>query len=942
MKRLSFLFIILLLTLSTIISQKKDNNSEKTIKLTDQLPIDKEITQGTLQNGFKYFIKRNPKPVKRAYLQLIVNAGSLLEDDNQLGLAHFTQHMAFDSSKKFSKKEKTDYLKSIGMKFGPDINAYTSFDETVYMFELPTDSINTLQKGFQLIEDIAHNLSFDDAEINKERGAVKEEWGSGRGAGSRMRDKQFPILLNDSRYAERLPIGKKETIENFGRDVLKRYYKDWYRPDLMAVIVVGDVDVKWVEKQIKSHFSKLTNPQSEKERKYYSVPNDGKVSFAIATDKEAAQTSINIYHKLEATKTFKTASDLRENLMENIFNSMFNWRLREATIKPDPPFIMSTSGVGKLIRNKDFYTLSALLKEGGIKTGLKSLYIEEERIKKYGFTKTEFDRAKDALTSYWEQMYNEKDKTESSVLSSNLVKYFLNDETMISIEDYVNISKQLINEIKIDDVNNLINNFITDKDNVVLVNAPEKDGLKTPDENELRRIIAEAKKENIEPYNEKFVQDILLPNPPKGSEIISEKEIPELNVTELKLKNGVKVVLKPTNFSSEVHITAFNPGGHSLLPDSDFIPAATASQVVTLGGVGSLDAIQLRKILAGKHVKVSPALNEVSEGITGLSSEKDVETLMQLIYLYITSPRADSAVYATQKDRMKSFIENRNANPESAFIDTVQVTLGNYNIRREPLSVAAIEKMDLEKSMRIYKERFADASGFTFIFVGNFKNTVIRPLIEKYLGGLPSLNRNETWKNLNINPPKGIISKVVRKGIESKSLVNLTFTGPFDWNNQNIFDLNAMRSVLEIKLREAIKEEKEGTYGVQVTGAAQSIPNPGYTFSINFECAPERVNELVKIVFRQIDTLKNNQVPQVYITKVKDALKREQESSLKSDSFWLSALNKYYFNKMDPKEILETSDRIDKLSYDAVKKAAKKYLNTENYIKVVLLPEKTK
>ncbi len=929
-----FAFLISFLLLASFINAQQVN-------LSAPIPVDKNVKVGKLKNGITYYIRQNKKPEKRAYLRLVVNAGSILEDSAQQGLAHFVEHMSFNGTKNYKKHEIIDYLESIGMKFGPEINAYTGFDETVYMIEVPTDTAKVVEKGVQILKEWAHNVSFEDDEIDKERGVIVEEWRLGRGAYARIRDKQFPILFKNSKYAVRLPIGKKNIIENFKHSTLRKFYHDWYRPDLMAVVAVGDFDPKWMENVIKKYFSKIPSPKNERDRKIFSVPGNNKTLFAIATDPEMPYTSIGVYYKLPVEEE-KTLKDYRHYLIENLYNSMLNERLNEIALKPDPPFLMAASAKGRFVRSKDVYYIGGMVKNGGAERGLEAMLTEAERVKQFGFTQTELNREKEKMVRNYEQAYNERNKTESSKIINEYVNNYLNYEPIPGIAYEYEMVKKLLPGITLNEVDSLAPHYITGKNRVIMLGAPEKKGVTIPTADELKEVIKKVENEKLTAYVDKVSNLPLVDKVPSGSKIVKETKNIDMNFTEWTLANGVRVILKPTNFKNdEILFHAFSPGGNSLVPDKDFIPAETASALVQLSGVGKFDLVALQKLLAGKVVKVYPYVGELSEGINGSASPKDIKTMFQLIYLYFTSPKIDSSAYKVYKTRIKSFLANKNLSPESAFQDTITVTLSQYNLRRKPWSEDVINNLNLEKSLQIYKNRFADASGFTFILVGNFDEEKIKPLVETYLGSLPSINRNENWKNPEINPPAGVISKEVKKGIEPKSMVSLTFTGSYKWGYQNNYNLESMRNVLDIKLRENIRENKGGTYGVWINATGQKYPDQEYNISIMFGCSPKRVNELVDAVFQTIDSLKNIPVADIYITKVKEIQRRQREVNLKENNFWLNTLYRYSFYNMDFSQFNKEENRIDNLSKEAVMKTAKKYFNMKNYVKVVLYPEKS-
>jgi zinc protease len=849
--------------------------------------------------------------------------------------------MAFNGTKNFKKHELVDYVESIGMRFGADLNAYTSFDETVYMLTVPTDSLPIVEKGFDILEDWAHLVSFDDDEIDKERGVVIEEWRLGRGAEARMFDKQFPILFKNSRYAERLPIGKKDILESFKHDTLRRFYKDWYRPELTAVIAVGDFDKAMIEKLIRKHFSAIPASSGKRPRTLFPVPDNTEPLFAIATDPEATISRVSVYYKHEV-ESESLLVDYRRSIVEGLYNNMFNDRLTELSKLADPPFLYAYSSSGRFVRTKSFYSLAAVVKDNGIERALESLLTEAARVRKYGFTSTELDRQKKDFLRSYENAYNEREKTESGNFASEYIRHFLTDEPIPGIVYEYDVVRSLLPGITIQEVNAIGSKWITDKNRVVLTDTPEKKGVGVPSTDTLMHVFAAASKVQVQPYLDKVSDRKLVETLPSPATIVSRNERKELGLTEWKLSNGARVILKPTDFKNdEILFTAFSPGGTSLVPDKDFIPASTSSTVIREGGVGSFDEITLQKLLAGKIVNVSPYVSELEEGLSGSASPADIETMFQLIYLYSSSPRMDSSAFTSFQSRIRGFLQNRSARPESAFEDTLQVTLAQHHQRRQPISEAMLDRMNLQTSFKIYKDRFADVSDFTFIFVGSFKLSDIEPLVCTYIGGLPGLNRNEKWKNIGVTPPKGVIDKVVRKGLEPKSQVRIVFTGPFTWTPDNRYQMGSLASVLRIKFREALREEKGGTYGVSVSGSPWQYPLPEYRFTISFGCAPDRVEELTKAAFEQIDSLGTYGIGSTVIAKVKETQRRERETDLKQNGFWLSTLQFYYDNNDDPGRVLKYDEFVEKLSSPMIQNAARQYLNMKNYVKVTLVPEAT-
>jgi zinc protease len=931
--------LMLLVFSAWILSFNISAQEEFSLNLEDPIPFDQQIEKGTFDNGLTYYIRENQKPENRAQFWLVVNAGSILEDKDQLGLAHFTEHMAFNGTKNFAKHEIVDYLESIGMQFGPEINAYTSFDETVYMLQVPTDSIPLVETAFQILEDWARYISFEKEEVEKERGVVIEEWRLGRGADGRMRDKQLPVIFKGSLYADRLPIGKKEIIETFQVETVKRFYNDWYRPDLMAVIAVGDFDQDHIEGLISEHFGQIPAAESARSRESYVVPDHEETLFAIATDPEAANTVVSIYYKMDPEPE-KDINDYRRMLIERLNIRMMNNRFYELLNQPDPPFLFGVSMHTSLVRVKDIYLLGAYVKEDGIKKGLETLLAEAERVKKYGFTESELNRTKNQLLNEFEKLYNERDKTESQAFAGEYARNFLEREPVPGIEFEFAVAKELLPGIKLEEVNELIEQWMSDENRVVLVNAPERTDLKIPSEDELLAILNQIDKTDIEPYEDQVSDQPLVKNIPEPAQIIREKKIEDLNITEWTLSNGSKVVLKPTDFKNdEIQFYAFSPGGTSLISNEKYVSARAASDIISISGLGEFDLNALNKKIADKVVSVFPYINELNEGFVGNSTPKDLETLFQLVYLYMTAPRKDQDAFLSYQTRMKGFIQNRSADPESAFYDTLMVTMAQHHPRVKPWSEELLNELDLETTYHFYKERFADASDFTFLFVGNFKIERIKPLILTYLGGLPSTKREESWRDVGIRTPEGVIEKTVFGGIEPKSRISIIFSGPMEWSREENYYLKSMASILDIKLREVIREEMGGTYGVSVSSSVDIYPVQEYRVNISFGCDPERVEELTRSIFKVLDSLKTNGPEEIYITKVRETQLRSYEINLKENGFWINNLQNYYFTGRNPELILEYPKLVKTLDADVMMQTANKYLDMNNYVQVELMPE---
>lgn len=669
------------------------------------------------------------------------------------------------------------------------------------------------------------------------------------------------------------------------------------------------------------------------------VPDHREPYFAIASDKEASRSSVSIYY-MRPVEPEVTVKDYRRSIVENLYNSMFNKRLYELSKQADPPFIYAYSGRYDVVRTKSSYILGAMVKDNGVNRALETLLREAKRVDQFGFTQGELDRQKKETLRGIEQAFKEKDKTENARYASEYIQNFLNGEPIPGIDYEYELYKKFVPEVTLEEINKLASDYIRDENRVVTVNMPEKEGLAIPKEEELANIFEANSKEKVTAYVDKTVSDDLMAIPPMPGKIISENKREDLGLTELTLSNGVKVVLKPTDFKNdEIQFTSYSRGGNSLAPDSDYVSAALASSIINEAGVGKFDQIQLKKVLSGKLVRVNSSIADIQEGVSGSGSAADMETMFKLINLYFTSPRMDSTAFLSFKGRMKAYLENRSLEPYSALQDTFNLTLWKYHFRANPWTVKTLDQIDLKKAFNFYKDRFSDAGDFTFFFVGNFDVEKIKPFLAAYLGSLPSTGRKESWKDTKMEYARGVIEKQIYKGIEPKGQVLLSFNGPFEYTQQNIYDLRALSDVLDIKLREVIREEKGGTYGVSVNHGVSHYPKEGYSINISFGCDPKKAAELTKAVFAQLDSLQKFGPAQTYIQKVRETHIRSRETSLKRNETWLYSLLGAYSNDEDPKEILDYIKLIENISAKEVQTAAQKYLDDKNYIIVVLYPE---
>jgi zinc protease len=940
MNNLLFIRIIIYVFLNSVICALSQSNIEYN-SLKDKVPSDPSVKIGLLNNGMKYYIKKNSKPEKRAELYLVVDAGAVLEDDDQDGLAHFCEHMAFNGTKHFPKQDLINYLESIGIRFGADLNAFTSYEQTVYMLQqLPTDNSDQFHKGFQVLEDWASNILFDGVEIDKERGVVIEEWRLGKGAEDRVWKKHEKVIYQNSRYAERDVIGDTNILRNAPYDALKRFYRDWYRPNLMAFIAVGDFNVQEVETMIQEHFGKLRNPDGQRERTRYSIPFNNRLLASVATDKELSLPMVQIIFR-HPEREMGDYEDYRKIVLAKLYTEMLNNRLNELMRIPNPPFTyFASSFEGHSLGKTREFGLLALGKGDGISQCLEALLTEAFRAKQHGFTATEFERTKQDILRNLEKAFDERDKTDSRTYAWEYMRNFLDNESMPGIEMELALHKKWLPEITLDEVNKLSDQFIKYENVVIAVSAPEKPDVIVPTEEEVIATFNNISKSSLSPYQD-FVADKPLFNKKiTAGKIIKEDKIEEIDVIEWTLSNGVKIVLKQTDFKNdEILFRAFSPGGTSLVSDDDFISATYSSSIINESGIASFNETQLEKMLAGKVVNIRTSINQLVESVSGNSSVKDMETMFQLINLHFTEPRMDYDAYNAFLTKIKAQIKNWQNDPESNLDDTVRVTNTQYHYRYLPLTEERLSKLDNEKAYSIYKERFADASDFAFFFVGSFKIDEIKPMILNYIGNLPTKNRKENWRDVGMKPPKGKIEKVVRKGIEPKSMVYLTINGDFKYTSENKYFLESMINVLNIRLREIIREDKGGSYAQSAWTRTEKFPQERYSISVWWGCSPERVDELTNDVLNLFIELKEKKTDPLNITKVKEIQKREYEVNLKENRQWLNWLYDSYYYGDDPKRIMKLNEMYEKLTAEDIQNAAKKYLNTDNLVKVVLYPE---
>ena len=913
------------------------------LNLTDPIPIGPQVTVGKLANGLTYYIQKNNRPAKRLELRLVVKAGSVLEDDDQQGLAHFIEHMAFNGSTHFKKHELTSYLQSIGLKFGADLNAHTSFNETVYILPIPTDKPEAVERGFLVLEDWATGVSFNDADIDLERAIVLEELRLGKGVQDRMIKVLLPKIFSGSQYAKRLPIGTEDSLRSFKFDAIKRFYKDWYRPNLMAVVVVGDLETAEAQSMVEKHFGKLTNPAHERARTYPTIPARGVAEAVVVTDKEATNNALQIHYPVIPAHDSVTLADYRERLVEMLFRTMLGQRLQELTQQATPPFVGGVSTVGKLAPGYRFLTSIAMLGRLGVDSASQALVAENERARTSGFTETELERARKTAMRGVEQAFAEREKTDSARYAAEYLRNFLLQEEIPGVENELAYARELLPSIGVGDVNAYAKAVIPEQaPKLVIYLGNDKAENKTPTESELLRVVQAAEQRPIIARQEKAVATSFMVRAPKAGSIVAERKDDALGLTEMDLSNGLKVILKQTDFQNDqILVSANRFGGQSLFGQSDMFNAGYASLVVASMGLSDFTPTDVQKMLAGKLVSLRVGLDPLTEVINGSSSNVDLETLFQLVHLKFGPGRRDADLFQSGSSRSQDATKNAMARPESVFADAKQMTLfaAHPRVWLTPRP-EHFGQLNLDRILSIYNERFSSARGLTFVIVGSFTLESIRPVIATYLASLPTPALPLAYADLGVRPVKGVVKKEVLAGSEPKSQVSISFTGDAAYSEDEQLRLAALVEVLNIKIIDVLREKLTLIYGGGMGGGLVRAPYAHYQLQLSLPCAPENVDKVIAAAFSEIQKLQGSGPDAADLAKVKQNWLLTYRKQLRENSFWLGSLQSSVLYGTDPAIILDYGKRVAAVTVDDIQAAARKYLLQDNYVQVVMRPEK--
>ncbi|MDR0823716.1 MAG: insulinase family protein [Prevotella sp.] len=912
----------------------------------EKLPVDPQVRYGKLDNGLTYYIRHNSYPEKRADFYIAQRVGSMQEEDDQAGLAHFLEHTAFNGSKNFpGKKTMLNYLESIGVKFGANVNAYTSFDETVYnLSDVPVVRDAILDSCILILHDWSSFISLKDEQIDEERFVIKEEWRTRSGAQYRIWDKQLPIIFKGSKYADRMPIGKMEIVENFPYQTLRDYYHKWYRPDLQGIIIVGDFDVDQVEAKVKALFADISKPVNPAERVYFPVPDNDEPIVSIVTDPEAVRTQVTLYikHDVIPAEVKQTQAGLVISGIKALATSMLSDRLDEIAQKSESPFVGSYAYDGEFFvsKTKDAWTTVALSKEGKVAESLASLIRENERIKRFGFTDAEVERAKSSLLEQYEKMYNNRNKTLNNRYVQEYVNSFTNDEAVPGIEYEYNFIKQFAPMINAQAINGIIKQLLGDKNIIISVTGPEKEGLAYPTADDLLNVFKTVEAEDITAYAETVSNEPLITQLPEAGSVVKTEKDDKLGTTIWTLSNGIKVVIKNTNFKDdEILMSSMAYGGTSIIADADIFNAGLASMVPSVGGVGNFSSTDLKKALAGKSANVYNNIGTYTQGLNGSSTIKDLETLLQLTYLYFTAPRKDEGAYSNIAELIKNQLKNMKTEP--SFILNINRTKAMYgdNPRMQVMTAEDAEKLNYDRIIEIYKEIYANPGSFVFNFVGTVDEGALKPLVEQYLASLPSGNKDAKYNNVDTNIRKGHIDNIFEQEMKTpKTTAFELYSGTLKYEQKNQIALSALKQVLDIVYVRTIREEAGGTYGVGVRTGISRIPEGQTTLQMSFDTDPERVATITPIISREIIKIAENGPEDADFQKVKEYMVKKFQEDEKQNGYWLSILgSNYFYGDDNHSNYLST---VNALTKDDVKALTKQLVSQDNFIEVIMNPKK--
>ena len=934
MKKFLIAFCTLIL-FSSVTLMATDDDSNK-------VPLDPKVRYGKLDNGMTYYIRSNDLPENRADFYIVFDVGAILENDDQDGLAHLTEHMAFNGTKNFPKKGVLDFLERNGVAFGHNVNAFTSLDVTAYnLNDVPLTKESVVDSALLVIHDWSNYVSFEDEEIDAERKVVHEEWRTRRSADFRMMKELMPTIYNGSKYAKRDVIGSLDVIDNCTYETLRSFYRDWYRPDLETVIIVGDFDAEEMEKKVIALFSEVPKAVNPIPRPVFEVPNNKEPLVGIATDPEAQRNTVTVYFKHDIVQPEdKDVDYMRVLLVQRMYNDMINNRLNELVQKENPPYIVGYSAYTGMTRSKDAFMAVAFARDNEILTALNTVLEENQRVRQHGFTQSELDRTKMDILRGYEKAYKEKDKQKNNNYVWEYFSNYLTNEPTPGIEYEFAFANKVLPEISLEEINSLPASWITDDNIVVSITGLEKEGVTLPTKEEVLAVIEKSKNVKLDAYVDAVLDKPLVAVLPEPSPVASTEVLNELGVTIWTLENGAEIILKKTDFKEdEILFDAYSFGGSSLIELEKIPSTDMTTTIVSQCGVGEFDNITLEKMMAGKVLRLNPYITDITEGFSGSTSPDDIETFMQLLYLKFEQPRFDREAYGAFLGRIKAWVQNTSTDPRTVANDSISFLMVDRNPRNSPMNTDKLNKVDFEEIKAIYNDRFADGANFRYYFVGNIDEAILKPLVETYIGGLSDKSEKETWKDNNVRPPKEDAVNVFNIPMETpKATVFVNYNGNMKYNAENIVYLSAIKYILSLRYTETIREEEGGSYGVGVWTSTSKYPYEGFKINMKFDCDPERAEALKSIVYAEVDKLKVDGPKEKDVNKTIEYFIKTREEDLKENRFWLDALvsmDKYDLNTIDKANYEEI---VKNMTVKKLQKFASMVFGSSKNVEVVMLP----
>lgn len=909
-----------------------------------ELPDDPEVRKGVLDNGMTYYIRHNSKPANQAEFWIFDNVGALQEEDSQQGLAHFLEHMAFNGTQNFPGKEMINYLESIGVKFGANLNAFTAQEMTCYnMSNVPITREGVIDSALLILHDWAYYITLDGDEIDNERGVIVEELRTRNSAGWRTNEKMRPFLYGDTRYTHRNIIGSEEGLRTFEHKELRDFYHRWYRTDMQAIMIVGDFDVDMMEQKVialMSDIPAVENPEPKQE--IVVAPNEEPV-VGIITDPELTGTNVTLYIKRDPMprEYNKTADVALLDMLDQFMMTIADERLSDIAQKPDAPFVSAGMYSGYMVNAMDATLVQANARDGEALRAFDAMYTEVEKMIRFGFTQSEFDRAKTEIERQIQQEYDRRDDRRSDEFMWTFIYNYMLNAPMMSAQDEYELNNYLLQVINLDMLNQFVQQMrLTPTNQVVIVMAPEKEGTVIPTAEQIEETIAKVHAAELQADIEDFVIEPLIPAKTKlkGSKV-TKTDTDKFGATIWTLKNGAKVVVLPTDFKAdEVTMQVISKGGKSVLADDEMLSADVLPNYTAMAGLGKFNASDLRKQLTGKMASVSPFIGNYSNGFYASASPKDLETMLQLLYLSFTSPRFDESDFNVMMDKLEAAYLNMASNPMFQLQDTLTSTLYNHSPRRTMLTYDKLSEIDFAKLQEIYNKLYSNADDFTYTIVGNVDLDTLKPLVEKYIGSLPKTKQGYSWVDDGVRYPKGKVVNHFSTEMEMpKTSVLTIFTGEMPYTLENILAMDILSQILDIRYTATLREEKGGTYGVQTSGDASFAPVQTYMLFTIFDTDPAMADELKQDIVNEIQKLSEEGVKEEDLSKIKEYFAKQYPDQIKQNGYWLSTLVNYHLYGYDLDEnYMET---VNGFTSDYFKKLAAKILADGNVVEILMTPE---